>query len=508
MSTSLARRAFLRTAATGGAVVAFGNLPWPSRLQLAAADVQPASNLAPVQPEMQSLVRLLEETPRGRLLEEVAARIRQGLCYDEVLAALLLAGVRNIQPRPSVGFKFHAVLVVNPVHLASLSATHGDRWVPIFWALDHFKESQARNKAEGDWRMKPVDESAVPVAGKAQQSFVVAMDAWDEVAADAAIAGLARTRGTHEVFELLYRYGARDFRSIGHKAIFVAHAERILMQIGWRHAEPVLRSLAYALLMHEGTDLSQRDDPADRPWRRNQGMVGQIPAAWQEGKLGREATIEMLAALRKGSAAEVCDEVVRVLRGGAAPQSIWDALFLGAGELLLRQPGIVALHAVTTTNALHHAYQASGDDVSRRLLLLQNAAFLPMFRAAMQGRGELREASIDKLEPATLTNNGTKAVEEILATVSGDRMAAVGKTLAYLQGKGSAGDFMDAARRLILLKGDDPHDYKFSVAAMEDYYHVSPAWRDRCLAASVLRLRGSGDRDNELVERIRASLHG
>jgi hypothetical protein len=32
----------------------------------------------------------------------------------------LLAGVRNIEPRPSVGFKFHAVLVVNPVHLASL----------------------------------------------------------------------------------------------------------------------------------------------------------------------------------------------------------------------------------------------------------------------------------------------------------------------------------------------------------------------------------------------------
>jgi hypothetical protein len=40
-----------------------------------------------------------------------------------VLAALLLAGVRNIQPRP-VGFKFHAVLVVNSAHLALARRRH------------------------------------------------------------------------------------------------------------------------------------------------------------------------------------------------------------------------------------------------------------------------------------------------------------------------------------------------------------------------------------------------
>jgi len=59
-------------------------------------------------PEIEPLVRLLEDTPRERLLEEVASRIRRGLIYREVLTALLLAGVRNIQPRP-VGFKFHSV---------------------------------------------------------------------------------------------------------------------------------------------------------------------------------------------------------------------------------------------------------------------------------------------------------------------------------------------------------------------------------------------------------------
>ena len=112
------------------------------------------------------------------------------------------------------------------------------------------------------------------------------------------------------------------------------------------------------------------------------------------------------------------------------------------------------------------------------------------------------------LEPIPLSGDGSKAVEEVFAEIGRDREAAVGKTLAYLQAKGSAEDFMETARRLVLLKGNDPHDYKFSVAALEDYYHVSPAWRDRFLAASVLQLRGSGEKDNLLVHRIRAAVQG
>jgi len=51
--------------------------------------------------------------------------------------------------------------------------------------------------------------------------------------------------------------------------------------------------------------------------------------------------------------------VAAFLDGGTSPQSVWDALFLGAGELLLRQPGIVACTRWTTTNALRYAYEAT-----------------------------------------------------------------------------------------------------------------------------------------------------
>jgi hypothetical protein len=508
MSIRTDRRRFLRASAVGASLASLGDLGFLSRLRPVSADEAALDpKVVRLQPDIEPLVRLLEETPRARLLEEVADRVRKGTAYRDVLAALLLAGVRNVQPRPSVGHKFHAVLVVNSAHLASLASPDTDRWLPIFWALDYFKSSQAQDVREGNWTMGPVDESAVPPARKAREAFAAAMDDWDEAAADAAVASLARSAGSNAVYELFFRYGARDFRSIGHKAIYVANSCRTLQCIGWQHAEPVLRSLAYALLMHEDGNPARRDDPADRPWRHNQERVARIKDDWTGGAPDATAAADLLSTLRKDSGDDACDQVVELLNRGVAPQSVWDALFDAAGELLLRQPGIVALHAVTSTNALHYAYQASGDDRTRRLLMLQNAAFLTMFRGAMGGRGEVADARIDRLEPIATTGGAPEAIEEIFAVASRDRTTAARKALAYLQAGRDPRALIDAARRLVFLKGDDPHDYKFSSAVLEDYYNASPAWRERYLASSLLLLPGSADRDNDLVRRTRAAFH-
>ena len=87
-----------------------------------------------------------------------------------------------------------------------------------------------------------------------------------------------------------------------------------------------------------------------------------------------------------------------------------------------------------------------------------------------------------------------------------DRPTAARKTFAYLQNGGSARKLIDAARVLVFLKGTNSHDYKFSSAALEDYFHLSPSWRDRYLAASVFLLKSSTARDNPLVQRSRAAL--
>ena len=173
-------------------------------------------------------LRLIEQTPREALLEEVASRIKKGLAYREVLAGLLLAGVRNVEPRPQVGFKFHAVLVINSAHLASLASPDSDRWLPIFWAWIDSKPRRSETLKANGWRMGEVEEARVPAPAKARQAFIDAMESWDEGAADAAAAGLVRGVGRDEAFELFARFGCRDFRDIGHKAIFVANSFRTL----------------------------------------------------------------------------------------------------------------------------------------------------------------------------------------------------------------------------------------------------------------------------------------
>jgi hypothetical protein len=498
----------LRQGATAGALCGLGDLGFLARLApVSAAEAQLDRRSVELHAEIAPVVRLIEETPREQLLEEVAARIRRGLSYREVLAALLLAGVKNVAPRPSVGHKFHAVLVVNSAHLASLASPDEHRWLPIFWALDYYKSSAARDVVENDdWVMQPVDESAVPSPREAPRAFDAAMDAWDEAAADAAVAGLARSAGAAAVYEHLFRYGMRDFRSIGHKAIYVANSLRTLNCIGWRHAEPVLRSLAYALLMHEGDNPRDRDAEADRPMRRNSELAEKVRPEWRDGSTDEAATREMLAALRTAGSEGACDAAVELLNRGVGPQSLWDAMHAGAGELLMRQPGIASLHAVTTTNALRFAYGASGDERTRLLLLLQNAAFLPMFLEEMGGRGRVTEAPIDELAAEDAAE--APPIDEIFAAVGTDRGEAARLALARLAKTGRPEEVIDAARVLTFLKGNDPHDYKFSSAALEDYYNVSPPWRDKYLAASMFSLCSSGDKDNALVERTRAALRG
>jgi hypothetical protein len=210
--------------------------------------------------------------------------------------------------------------------------------------------------------------------------------------------------------------------------------------------------------------------------------------------------------LREHSDEDCCQLVVEMLNRGVAPQSIWDALFVGAEELLMRQPGIVALHSVTSTNALNFAYRTTASDETRRLLLLQNAAFVPLFRKAMEGRGKLQTNRLDQLEAVKVDAENAATVDDIFADVTKDRPAAAAKILGYLNAGGDPHQLMDAARLLIFLKGNNAHDYKFSAAVLEDFYHVSPAWRNRYLAASVFNLRGSGQPDNRLVDRTRAAL--
>ncbi len=476
----------------------------PGLASVSSAAISLRNDVVQLRPEIEPLVQLIETTSRQQLMEEIGRRVKNGTSYQEILTGLFLAAIRNVQPRPTVGFKFHAVLVVHSAHLASISSPDADRWLPIFWALDEFKASQARDVQEGDWTMSPVNESAVPTAETAAAEFHSGMQAWDEAKVDTAAAGLVRYAGATDIFESFAQYAARDFRSIGHKAIFAANAWRTLQTIGWQHAEPVLRSLAYAMVNHNGEPNPATSDlDADRPGRVNSERAGTIRSDWLKGRLDSKATQSLMNTLRMGTPDDASAAVIDVLNVGVAPQSVFDALHTVATEMLMQQTGIIALHAVTTTNAIRFLFDTSGRDETRRMLILQNAAFLPLFRQTMAGRGSIGKRTVDDLQAEA---NGAAELDSIFTSVGRNRTAASDGVFQYLNSGSDARELITTARRLIFLKGSNSHDYKFSSALLEDYYKVSPAFRNQFLAAGSTMLRGSSLPDNDLVARIRAAL--
>ncbi|ODT98579.1 MAG: hypothetical protein ABS79_05645 [Planctomycetes bacterium SCN 63-9] len=501
------RRRFLQQASAIGLGAGLGSWDQLARITpLAAAEAAVTPEMVRFRPEIEPVVRWIEETPRDKVFEAAVSNLKHGLSYRSLLAGLFLAGIRNIKPRP-VGFKFHAVMVINSAHSLGQTAAVTERLLPLFWALDNFKSSQARDIEEGDWTLGPVNESKLPKPHQAKAELVKAGEAWDVEAADAAVSALWRSAGAAETMEPVWRLAIRDQRNIGHKPIFAAQSWRTLQAIGWENAEPVLRSLVFGLFDLEG---DARAVPVG-PYLANLENAKKIREDWQVGRDDPGATRSLLEAIRQGTAESASEEAVKLLNAGVAPNSLWDAVILASSELLMASPGIIAIHATTSANSLHYIYGASGDDTNRRLALLQAVGWQPLYR----NRAKLKGArAIDAMarESAPSADSKTSSppdseVGEIFAAINDDRGKAAAQTLDYLAKGGNPDLVFDAGRRMIFHKGRDSHDYKYGAAIFEEVLLASsPSWRAPLLASSMFNLPGAKSNDSPLMIRAREAV--
>lgn len=500
--SSVSRRIFLSTtsSATLTGVVGLEPSLFPA---LQAQETRMTPEFVRFRPEIEPLVQLMETTPRESMIDKVLAEIRSGTTYRELLSALFLAGIRNVQPRPAVGFKFHTVLVVHAAHQASMAASDSARWLPLLWSIDYFKSAQASDEKEGDWTMPAVDASRIPSPERSLDLLQNAFEKWDEGAADVAAAAVVQVASATQLLDLYAKYAARDFRSIGHKAIYVAGAFRTLSVIGWEHAEPVMRSLAYAILNHTGEkNPSENDYEVDRAGRSNWEIVDSIPKQWMAGTPDESASQRVLELLRKASPTEASKAIVEMLQAKIHPRSIFDGILLASSELVSRQPAIVPLHAVTTTNAMHYLFHQVHDDRLRRWLLLQNASFLAHFREAANLRDKMVSNRIDSLR---LPDGNRPDLNAIFDQVAKDRNAAATQVFHFMQSGGELNHLMHKARELVFLKGTDSHDYKFSSAALEDAWAMSPRWRPYYLAGCSYLLHGTSEKTTSLSQKVLAA---
>jgi hypothetical protein len=463
--------------------------------------------MATFRPEIEPLVRLLERTPRERCAEVVVAQLNEGVSYRQLLAALFLAGVRNINPRPP-GFALHCLFVIHSAHLLSLEAPPESRLLPLFYALDNFKGAQERDakQTSGDYIMRPV-RGPLPAPERAAGELTSAMDGWDIERAERAVVTLARHGSPNEVFQMLWRYAARDYRNIGHKAIFAANAARTLEAIGWQHAEPVLRSLVASLLDFGKEQKVNGYALDDQTYANNLKRIKPIPGSWMAAEAEPAAARAVLDAIRHAAPDEACAEVAsRIAKGSCSAATIFDAVHLAAAELVMRvrAGGLIAgIHAVTAANGLHHAFVAASDAPTRQLLALQAVGWMGQFRHWAGSRPDgLRSFSITEMEPAS----EAKSVEATINEVSGNRDLAAASV--FRLASSAKQSYLSEALRLTVAKADEVHYYKYLAALVEDVPLVSATWQPRLLAASVYYMKTPRDAEPAAMKRAREALRG
>ena len=419
-----------------------------------------------------------------------AAKLRQdGVGWRDVLGAVLLAGVREIEPWP-VGFKFHCVMMVGSAYQLAEAAEPDQRWLPVFYNLADFKRAQAQDAAQNDWTQAPppaVAERELRI-DRALPALRRAVLGDDVDLADRAAVAVHACCNLHDAFEVLWPLAARDYNNIGHKMIYAAQAWRALQQIGWRHGLPVLRSLVRALLAPGG-------ERGKAPFAASRELAQALRADWALGSGDASASAALLAALRLAEPQAAAARTAAALSGGDGSgvrgggiglAATFDALRLYAAEQMLQRPGIIAVHPTTVVNAFAIASDASVSDATRRLLVLQAAAWLGLFAQDLR----LRDggARIDALAPDGAEGDGGDP--ELLAAaavraLAEDRAAGAARMLACARQPGGAAALAAALRTLLLQKVREHHDYKYVAAVLEEQARAHPRWAPHLLAAAA-----------------------
>ncbi len=445
---------------------------------------------------LDELVTWMEETPRDQILEQGINRIRQGLDYRTLLAAGSKAATRNVQPYPSVGYKYHNVMVLQSLHLLIESLPEKERVLPMLWQLDYFKRTQRDELRRSGWQMTELNINKVS-ARQARKNLEDALHNWDREGAEVAVVQLSRASSAGDVMQVLMPYSARDYRSLGHKPITAANALRMLKVNRGYGAESMLRSTVAAIINDEGDEKPHENDYfADRAWRLNRELLHTINLNAGNSKPDWSAGYELIQSLRSGNHREASLAVASMLNDAVMPPVLWEALLGGAGETMLNKSSFFALHANTMVNALYYMYLETTDAKARTLLLLQSAAMVALFRR--DSGPSRRDLKLEDLEGLPCDS-----VEEAFTEMPNSRYQSIQKAFTVLNEGGEAARFIRLARQYTLDYAGNSHDFKYAEAVIENYQWMQSPWRRQYLSTSMFFLNGPHQEKDDIVSEAR-----
>ena len=478
------RREFLGASLAGVASAATGQDPAPS---------------APQVPDPARMADLLLQTPRGEVVPLALQWTAAGASPRDLLGAALLAGTREVAPAP-IGGQVHAMMMVASAGDMGAWLRGRHAVLPALFNLDRVKNSQARDATERDWTMPPAPPVDARPTSVLAREFTAAMAEWQAPAADRLATALHASLSAGEFFELLWPWAVRDFRVIGHKAIYAAQAHRALQDLGWRHGRDVVRSVLLGVLDENpyGNTPSEKSRQILALFPANQARAAALAAA-PEAAADPARSRELAAAMRGLDPEAAATAIAAAAKDGASAPTLWDALRLRAFEQLLRLPNIVGVHPVTSVNALHHIASCTRDAALARLAMLQAASWLSLFEETISARSaaDRRDLRIGTIEPA---GDG----DPFAGTEEAERRGRAARWLA----DGRFEPFAQRTATVLAQKAREDHDYKFAAAALEEIRRAAPELQPCLAGASMSFLHSEHDADSAVFTQAAPALRG
>ncbi|MFT4514173.1 MAG: hypothetical protein ACI91B_002881 [Planctomycetota bacterium] len=444
--------------------------------------------------DLEQFAARVRDVPADKTLTFAAEQIAQGASWQELLAAVFLAGARDIRPRPH-GILHTVMMVESTFQLADAAAAPRDAWHLALFNLQDFKASQARDIRENNnYLMQPIAVDRTLTGAAAKKEFAAAMTAFDAKRAEHAVVQLLPHVSRVEFFELFRPFAVRCYAFIGHKMIYATHAERVLQRIGWQYAEAPLRSLVLACLVNRDTT----------SFDRVRKLTETLPTKWLELAGGDgQAVFDELRTSKPEDAPTV---VIQHMKRGLDTSRAWDAIVRLGSLIFQRRPGrrsadgrtsLLPVHALTVPNAMRTSFLRSRDEDTKKLLLLQAASWTVSLRDDLANMVNLSMKTKQRID----ARQEPESLDDAFASSSPSALRALMQR--------DERDLTEASKRLrasLVRTGSEHHQHKYAAAMFEEAERVEESLRPTIIAAAIDYLANHQDRETEFHRKANTML--
>ena len=328
-SRSLSRRAFLGDVGKGMLVATVGSA-LAAEMGLAGVDQREEGRIT--FGEMEGLVRMLQETPVGKINAAIVGKLRGGVDLKTLTAAGALANARTFGGEDYVGY--HTMMALGPAYRMSLEMKGAGAALPVMKVL-YRNTARMQERGVSPEVLHEVSADGVKEGADAE-ALRGAVRAKDMAGAEKLFAAIAG-RGAEEAFNALL-VAVQDNTEV-HRVVLPYRAWEMLELVGRERAHLMLRQSVRYCVKAESYGRSAT-------WDRPRTV---LPAVMEQHKLmgktpgdrkGDDGFVEKLSqAIFSSSADGAAEAVASALAEGFAPAVVGEAISLAANQLILRDVG-------------------------------------------------------------------------------------------------------------------------------------------------------------------------